>query len=142
MSRPLYKIDNKGDFHIARDYIDNKINSKWPVSGAKRSVQASSDLDNLRKTPEKLNAWCEKWLNAEQWTQLKNVIRATRRREKAKKARKSPINVQLTHEAHKILSTLAVVDGTMSDVIVKRLKNADYTKAVRAGAGLKRKRKT
>ena len=120
MARPKYNI-TPADASFARRWIEGKLaNPAWLGSG--RSWDAHQDLAQRVETAAELNAWCELWLDSGRWTQLKNAIRAARKRARTDDV----VNVTLSRNAWGVLSYWAEQDGcTLSNVIERRLGTAN-----------------
>jgi len=132
MARARYQI-TKDDALTAWRWIQKKLNDN-PMADLDQAYQAEQEFESLKehwKDPETLNAWAEKWLNSGQWIQLKNSIRAQRKRQRDRtNIDKKPITISLTLKAHLILSTISKHDNvTLSEVIEKRLHKA-YLKII------------
>ncbi len=123
MPRPRYTI-TKSDYKTARDYIARKFfqNASWPAEDDLESIRAERSFKRTTDVTT-LNAWCEKWLTAEQWTQLKNAVRATRKR-RAALAGEGRKHISLTHRAWLMLSNLSMRDGiTISEWLEENLED-------------------
>ena len=116
MARPKYRITPE-DHWFARRWVEKKLaNPGW--LGAARAFAAQQDWNQREETANALNDWCERWLTSEQWTQLKNAIRASRRRARGPDV----VTVTLSRYAWSILEFWARRDGcTLSEVIERRL---------------------
>ncbi len=116
MGRKKYSITS-ADAWYARRWIEKKlVNPTW--LGEKRTYAAAKDLQNRDETLASLNEWCEVWLLSREWTQLKNAIRASRRRAQTDNLK----NVTLSRHAWAILCFWAKRDNcSFSEVIEKRL---------------------
>jgi len=116
MGRPKYII-TPPDGSFARRWVEAKLaNPAW--LGSERSYVAYQDLSARCETAAELNAWCEQWLDASHWRQLKNAVRAARKRARGD----DTISVTLSRKAWGILSYWAERDGgTLSSVIEQRL---------------------
>jgi macrodomain Ter protein organizer (MatP/YcbG family) len=124
MARKKYQITTS-DALTAWRWIQTKLNdSQWP--NWDKAYQAEQEFENLKErweNPEALNTWAEKWLDRRQWIQLKNTVRAQRKRQRDRSnLDKKPVAITLSLKAHLILSTIAKHDNvTLSKVIEKRL---------------------
>ncbi len=116
MARPKYQI-TPADCSFARRWVEGKqANPAW--LGNEQAYAAHQNLVEREETASELNAWCEQWLNSQQWTQLKNAIRAGRRRTRVD----DDVSVTLSRNAWQILSFWAEQDGcTLSGLIERRL---------------------
>jgi len=103
-------------------YIGSNLRDPyWPSEDTSAQVRAERKLRTAKRDPVRLNRWCEKHLSAAQWIQLKNAIRAARKRT-ADLSRDPPKTVTLSHKAWRIISDLAKRDGvTLSELIEDRL---------------------
>lgn len=116
MARPKYHI-NASDYWFARRWVEKKIvNPTW--LGETRTYAASQDLLKRQECAEELNKWCELWLSALEWTQLKNAIRTSRKRA----GNTDNVSVTLSRYSWSILDFWAKREGcTLSEVIERRL---------------------
>jgi len=121
MSRQRYKI-TESDRWFAHRWIEKKLeNPAW--LGEYRTFKASRAFDLLNeskvdKPTEKLNRWCESWLRRAEWVQLKNAIRASRRRANSPGTK----TVTLSHNAWAQLNHIATREScTLSEVIERHL---------------------
>ena len=123
MGRPKYTI-NPADSSFARRWVEGKLaNPAW--LGSERSFRAHEDLAMRSETAAELNAWCEAWLDRARWTQLKNAVRAARKRARSDEG----VSVTLSRKSWGILSYWAERDGcTLSAVIEQRLGATDAGK--------------
>ena len=122
MARPKYTL-TKNDYTSAHKYIDNKLRHLfWLDDGDMKTekdiFQATEEFKKISykasNRADLLNAWCEKWLDAGRWQQLKNAIKSYRRRKSGTRIAR----VDLTREAWRVLKTLAEHEKiTMSEVI-------------------------
>ena len=130
MARPKYCI-TQDDLEVAVNYLKRKMFEKGrelvasQVDREQRKLAplAEDELSPIIKkpNPEKLNAWCERWLGKAEWKQLKCAIRSHRRHEKAASQEQQHKTVVLTREAWQILHELAKSDNvTLSEFIVQR----------------------
>jgi len=116
MARQKYTIEKK-DFQFVRKYLERKlIQFCWPNE---RPSEAKDKFENNKCDNLTLNVWCEKWLDKEQWGQLKNAVRAHRSHQKRKSKLRT---IRLSSKAHLILSDLSKHDNiTLSEVVLKHL---------------------
>jgi len=116
MARHKYTI-SASDHWFARRWVEKKIaNPTW--LGSARTFVAHQDLHKRKEIAEELNAWCELWLSAQKWTQLKNAIRASRKRARGV----DNVSVTLSRYAWSILDFWAKREGcTLSEIIETRL---------------------
>ncbi len=124
MARSRFTITRQ-DKTAALAYLSNKLRDPyWPSADTARQVKAERQYKGAKRELVTLNAWCEKWLDSTQWTQLKNAIRAARKRT-ADLQRDPPKSVTLSHKAWRIISDLAKRDEvTLSALIEDRLGKA------------------
>ena len=117
MARPRYTISGS-DRSFAWRWIDKKLsNPLW--LGETRTYAAYQNFSQINENDvDSLNRWCETWLGSSEWTQLKNAVRAARKRRDGNGVK----NVTLSRYAWSILDFWARRDGcTFSEVIEKRL---------------------
>ena len=121
MARSRFTITRQ-DQTAALAYISNKLRDPyWPSEDTTRQLKAERKYKEAKRELVTLNEWCEKWLDSAQWTQLKNAIRAARKRT-ADLSRDPPKSVTLSRQAWRIISDLATRDGvTLSALIEDRL---------------------
>ncbi len=97
----------------------------WLSEQIDKVVEARDEFKKicLASKPEKLNAFCEKWLSPEKWGELEQAIVAARkRRERFEESDEHHVNLELTHRAKFILERLAKqYDCSMSEVIEQHL---------------------
>ncbi len=87
----------------------------WPKEWG--SLTAWDRFPLERPTAKKLQKWCDRWLDADQWRQLQAVIRSARRDYSQYR------QVRLSRQAHERLEALAQRDHvTLSEVILRYLK--------------------
>jgi len=116
MARPKYLITTS-DHWFARRWVEKKIaNPTW--LGEARTYAAHRDFLRQQESAEELNTWCELWLSAMEWRQLKNAIRSSRKRARGS----DNISVTLSRYSWSILDFWAKREGcTLSEVIKRRL---------------------
>jgi macrodomain Ter protein organizer (MatP/YcbG family) len=121
MARSRYTI-TEPDMPAALVYIRSKLRDPyWPSEDTTAQSKAERGFRTAKRDPVTFNRWCEKNLNTAQWSQLKNAIRAARKRT-ADLSRDPPKTVTLSHKAWRIISDLAKRDGvTLSALIEDRL---------------------
>ena len=121
MAKSKYTITQQ-DVAAATTYLSRKLDDGyWLSEELSQNTKAEREHKNTKRDPVTLNAWCEKWLDSAQWTQLKNAIRAARRRE-ADLKRDPPKHITVSHQAWVILRDLSKSDGvTYSEFIETRL---------------------
>jgi macrodomain Ter protein organizer (MatP/YcbG family) len=120
MARSRYKI-GKEDLGFAVSYLSHKLRTGyWISEDVSEETTAERSYREAMRDPITLTEWCEKWLSSAQWTQLKNAIRAARRRQ-ADLRRDPPKHVTLSHRAWLMLHELAQRDGvTLSELIERK----------------------
>ncbi|MES0372028.1 MAG: hypothetical protein ABUK11_07085 [Mariprofundaceae bacterium] len=123
MARKRYQI-TESDRWFAYRWIEKKIdNPAW--LGEYRTFKASRAFELLNESmihdpTESLNRWCESWLQSKEWEQLKNAIRASRRRANKPGTK----TVTLSRNAWSLLNYIAIKDScTLSEVIERHLNN-------------------
>ncbi len=128
MSRQRYTI-TESDRWFAQRWIEKKLeNPAW--LGEHRTFKASRAFDvacesRIHDPTEALNRWCETWLQSREWGQLKNAIRASRRRAN----RPGVKTVTLSHNAWSLLNYMATKEGcTLSEVIERHLKTPEQSR--------------
>jgi macrodomain Ter protein organizer (MatP/YcbG family) len=116
MARNKYTI-TRSDHWFARRWIEGKLeNPTW--LGEEATYAAQQTLSGLDYDADQLNGWCEQWFATREWTQMKNAIRAARRRANDPAVK----TVTLSQNAWFILSRLAEKEGcTMSEIIERHL---------------------
>ena len=120
MAKSKYTITQQ-DKAAATNYLTRKLDDGyWLTEDLTKNTKAEREYKKVMRDHVTLNAWCEKWLDAAQWIQLKNAIRAARRRE-ADLKRDPSKHITLSHQAWIILRDLSKSDGvTFSEFIEKR----------------------
>jgi len=116
VAREKYCITNQ-DHWFARRWIEKKLeNPMW--LHANRTYPAKHALSRVKDDASALNKWCELWLKKAQWTQMKNAIRAARKRSRGVDTK----TITLTQNAWFILDYHAQKDNcTLSEVIERQL---------------------
>ena len=118
MPRHPYTLSTD-DFLAAKAYVQRKLATQpdWLDNR-----QAEEQWTDAKRDPLTLGQWCERWLNEDQWRQLKAALRAARKRHRARSGTRDPaVNVTLSRPAWLILSALARHDGlTLSDWLIRR----------------------
>lgn len=125
MARSRYIITDS-DHWFAYRWIEKKLkNPAW--LGEYRTYKAGRTFQLIEENgignrTEKLNRWCETWLTSDEWTQLKNAIRASRRRARQPETK----TVTLSRNAWEILAYYADRDGvTLSEVVERKLGSSE-----------------
>jgi len=115
MARPKYCI-TPADSSFARRWVESKLaNPAWL---GPHTYEAHQSLVEREETASELNAWCETWLYEALWTQLKNAIRASRRRARVD----DMVSVTLSRNAWGLLSYWAERENcTLSEIIERRI---------------------
>ena len=106
MARERYRVTEE-DRSAVVAYIRRKFATEeyWLESDSARRAFAQIQRDPGAGA---INAWCEKWLSGEQWEQLKNAVRATRKRFADRSGQRDPkVNVTLSRHAWLIVRALA-----------------------------------
>jgi macrodomain Ter protein organizer (MatP/YcbG family) len=135
MSKAKFKIDDKQKSYWARSWIHNQFNNyahKFPYDDWELVKESKNEFLAIKANSFKqLNTWCEKHLKSEDWKKLKGSIRANRLRAKRGMGEKERIvRVDLTENAHIILSSMADSYGvTLSEVIVRYMEK-DWLKKI------------
>jgi macrodomain Ter protein organizer (MatP/YcbG family) len=126
MARQRYKLI-ESDRWFAHRWIEKKLEDPTWL-GEYRTYKATRafELHNESRTQnptESLNRWCETWLKSDEWTQLKNAIRASRRRANQPGTK----TVTLSHNAWSLLDYVATKEAcTLSETIERYLsRNGD-----------------
>ena len=121
MARERYTITRE-DWGFAERYLSRKLqDGYWFSEDVSEETKAERADKKAKRDPVTLNKWCEEWLSSEHWTQLKNAIRAARRR-KADLTREAPKHVTLSRRAWSMLHDLAERDGiTLSEYLEVKL---------------------
>lgn len=116
MAREKYNITNH-DHWFARRWIEKKLeNPMWLPDN--RTYPAKHALSRVKDGAIPLNKWCELWLKKAQWTQMKNAIRAARKRSRGVDTK----TITLTQNAWFILDYHAQKENcTLSEVIERKL---------------------
>lgn len=116
MAREKYNITNH-DHWFARRWIEKKLeNPMWLPDN--RTYPAKHALSRVKDGAIPLNKWCELWLKKAQWTQMKNAIRAARKRSRGVDTK----TITLTQNAWFILDYHAQKENcTLSEVIERNL---------------------
>ena len=117
MARPRYQLTDD-DVTVAHRWIRDKFRSAgvdWPKEYGSATAYEKFPLEN--PTAKKLQAWCDRWLNAKQWQQLQAAIRSARRDRQG-----NTRSISVSNKAHEILSTIGKREQlTFSEVIEKYL---------------------
>jgi len=116
VARKKYSITNH-DHWFARRWIERKLeNPTWLPEN--RTYPAKHALSRVKDDAIALNKWCELWLKKAQWLQMKNAIRAARKRSRGVDTK----TITLTQNAWFILDYHAQKENcTLSEVIEKKL---------------------
>ncbi len=121
MARQRYVV-TKSDMPAVVSYIERKLllEPYWLESdGGKRS------FTRVKRDPLMLQNWCDKWLSNEQWKQLKDAMRAARKRIHDRTGDRDPkVNVTLTRRAWSMVTSLAKREGvTLSEFLESRFED-------------------
>jgi hypothetical protein len=62
---------------VVKAYLQRQFNqlSWWPTE---QPWKAKEEFEVMHNTPERLTAWCEKWLDGGEWRKLKKAIQNRR----------------------------------------------------------------
>ncbi len=121
MARQRYVISDSDRWFVIR-WLEKKLkNPTWldehRTYKAGRAFELIQD-SHVQHPTDSLNRWCETWLMAAEWTQLKNAVRASRRRAKKPEIK----TVTLSHNAWSLLNYVANKENcTLSEVIEHHL---------------------
>ena len=132
MPRTKYRI-SAGDAHSASVWIERKFGKWpriWPHENWDKNVEAEEEFRGFLGSrldrdawAKFLNDWCERHLDSRQWNQLKNAVRAARKREAERRSLDGRRRVDLRDHAHSMLRTIARRHQmTLSDVIERFLR--------------------
>lgn len=126
-------IIRQQDRNAAIGFIDHQLDCQpgWLSEVESRRALAEQEYQQARIDPDSFNTWCHKWLNEDQWAEIKQAICVARgRQEKRLRYAESNKTISVTQEAWKILSELALKDQlSLSEVIVSRLGKDTVTTA-------------
>ena len=101
---------------IAQDFLEQKLSAPTLWAGEEAAV-ARADLASAVTDPERLRAWCARWLSADQVQVLLQVLRMAAQHQRVYKR-----TVMLSPRAHLLVKTLAELEGlNMSEVIERHL---------------------
>jgi len=121
MARQRYTVTDSDRWFTHR-WIENKLkHPSW--LGENRTYKASRAFDLINESgiqhpTESLNRWCESWLKRDEWKQMKNAIRASRRRANSPETK----TVTLSHNAWLLLNYVATKEAcTLSEAIERHL---------------------
>lgn len=120
MSRQRYTITSF-DLSAAEKYLHRKLHEETLFDDDELYFNAKRAFSKARGDAIKLNRWCEKWLNTDQWVKLKASLRAARKRlNDYIDDNGPPVTITISREAWQILSALSKRDKlTLSEFIVK-----------------------
>lgn len=125
MARPKSKI-TKSDHLSAKAYIQNAMDR-----GDISSVDGYIEFRNA-DTPERLQSWCETYLDDDQWHNMKTAIRVQRKRYRDYKSPKRKISIDLDKDAWLLINSMAKEEGRTLSEMVKAYDDV-YGKAKAAG---------
>jgi macrodomain Ter protein organizer (MatP/YcbG family) len=112
MGRPAYKITDS-DYVIAYNYIADGM-TRGDISDTNGYMRFRN-----ADTADKLQAWCDDYLEKESWQRLKNAVLAARKRQRDRVARRRKKSVDLDWNAWLCLSSMAREEGrTLSEMIL------------------------
>jgi len=125
MARNPYVITVK-DRSAGENYISRKLHEETLFDNDEYYPSARRSFSKARADAEKLNRWCENHLNSEQWIQLKNAIRAARKRKNDQTGtNQPPATITISRDAWTVLSDLSKHHGlTLSEFIIKKHEKA------------------
>ncbi len=119
MPRPRYQIRDD-DVTTVHRWIRERFRTqspRWPKEWG--SLTAWDKFPLERPTAKKLQKWCDRWLDAEQWKQVQAIIRSARRDYSQYR------NVRLSRKTHELLDSVAKRDNlTLLEVIERYLSEA------------------
>lgn len=129
MAREKFKIENKPDAWIARNWIRSKLAGFYfPYTDdvndySTKNYKAEESFNTMDSKPEEINTWCEAHLNKDQWKKLKGAIRAGRLRISRKSNYNKVIKrIDISPRARYMLQDLSKHHGvTYSEIIEKYL---------------------
>ena len=109
------------DYNHARFYLADKLRDygiqfaeEVSIASARDEFITVTDGGEKKGRANRLNSWCEKYLNGHEWRKLKAAIRKRRERWGNHEAK----SIMITVEAHKLLSGIAKRDNvTFSEVL-------------------------
>ena len=116
----------KADQFYATQWLHVMLNKDdWLSEQIDEVLKARDEFKKicLASKPDKLNAFCEKWLSPAKWEELDQAIAAAhKRREKFAESDEHHVSLELTHRAKFILERLAKqYNCSLSDVIEQHL---------------------
>jgi len=76
MPKPTFPIE-VAHLEVVKAHLQQQFNqlSWWPTE---QPWKAQKEFEALPTTPERLTAWCEKWLNGGEWRQLKRAVQKSK----------------------------------------------------------------
>jgi hypothetical protein len=114
MPRPRYQIAEADVLVVHRWAYAKLHDTAWPPHAA--ASKARDEFPREQPTAQQLQQWCNRYLEAPQWTQLQAVIRAARRDERQMRT------VRLSIHASALLHDLAAREQlTLSETIERYL---------------------
>ncbi len=122
MPRPRFRITSD-NYQAARDYLGHQIrNNTLGIKNAAalewNQLPHSLDRKKAQSYAELVNDWCEEHLDSEQWSKLKNALRARRKRLSDQINGDDKVTVTLSRRAWMKLSSVAETNGvTLSQAI-------------------------
>lgn len=140
MPRLQYRV-TKDDYHHVRAYLSERMESVEIFKEGSQWNDWAAAREEFREffqrsSPDKLQRWCEQYLNEDTWAKLKTALRQRRRRWAKFEDLKT---ITISAKAHKLLQRLAERDGaTFSEVLEKVLAR----NLANAGTAMARKQKS
>ncbi len=120
MANHRYKIDSSSS-QYAVAYLKKKLEIKTYIIKKLRAKAINSFKGMQVHHLNRLNTWCETYLDNDQWNQMKAAIRAGKSRANAKKIDGGKVTVSLDNKAWKILSLYSKDNSvTMSQAIIDK----------------------
>lgn len=124
MTEHVYTIRQQ-DRKAATAFIDSQLGKdpKWFGTTESQRIAAKQEYLESRIDSIHFNRWCKKWLNENQWMEIRKAINMNRdRKEEIRRYTEPHKTISVTHHAWQILSELALQDQlSLSEVIVNRL---------------------
>jgi len=112
----LFKQRN--DAKLIHAYLLRKLQA-FPSYVAANPARAIQELAQSGSDPERLQAWCEQWLSADQLKVLPQVLRMVANHQKVHKR-----TVLLTPRAHFLVKTMSEIEGVnFSELIEEHLES-------------------
>ncbi len=119
-------VIRRQDRYAAIVFIEQQLGEEMQWIESKHALAKQEYLDSLTD-PEGINAWCVKWLNDGQWTQLRKAISAACGPQEKTMQIQPLQTVSLSYHAWQILADLAQQNGTtLSNVIISHLEKIHF----------------